>query len=174
MGHQSRLCLCHSHNSPPCALPHPWGQLSAPQSPSNCFPKADAVKVSVANAVSCYSLEKHRLPLQWLQALYLCKQVIDEVQIEYTAHSGIVVWTEGANKPCCVCKIFPPAAPYSLHTPSRQHLLGVITNTHSVTHLGNVKATRVVYCSKEIILQQRSVSPATSDCEHQTHLGFTW
>lgn len=51
IGHQSRLCLCmchshaHKHNSPPCALPQNRRQLCAPQSPSNCFPKADAVKV---------------------------------------------------------------------------------------------------------------------------------
>lgn len=79
IGHQSRLCLCHSHAhrhiSPSCALAQTWGQLCAPQSPSNCFPKPDAVKLSIANAVSCYPFEK------WLQALYLCKQVIDEVQM---------------------------------------------------------------------------------------------
>lgn len=85
IGRQSRLCLCmchshaHKHNSPPCALPQNGRQLCAPQCPSNCFPKADALKVSVANAHIIHLKNTRSLSSGYRQ-LCLCKQVVEEVQ----------------------------------------------------------------------------------------------
>lgn len=70
--------------------------------------------------------------------------------VEYATHSRIVAWSEGANKPCCACKIFPQTTPCSFAHIQWKAPLGVNDTPHSVTHLGDGKATRVLYCSKEI------------------------
>lgn len=105
---------------------------------------------------------------------------------EYATRSGIVACSEGANKPCWACKIFPQTAPYSLYTPSEMHLLG-LNYTHP---LCNPSERCKSY--KSALLQQRIYSSAKAGvsrghsahlhhsstgeptCEHQIHLGLTW